>query len=312
MTEKKENKLIAFIKSYHTENFKWNDFFIIPLLIALVLFEVGALIAGNVLSLILYNVVDSQDFDYFYFLTNYLMFTGVWLIFLLYFLIKSNRPLYGAIWKKCKGNTLKNLGLGLLIGFGTNSLCILIAALHKDIHLYFEGANIIKLLVLFIAVFIQSSAEELMCRGFIYQRLRRGYRHPAVAIIGNASLFAFLHIFNPGVNALAIINILLVGISYSLFVYYCDSIWIPMAAHAAWNYTQNIIFGLPNSGIVSKFSIIKLDATTATDSFAYNVGFGVESTIVAAIVLTLCCVLTIYWGEKNKKHPTNIWEKADK
>ncbi len=33
-----------------------------------------------------------------------------------------------------------------------------------------------------------------------------------------------------------------------------------MGVHMAWNYTQNIIFGLPNSGIVSGFSLFKLDA----------------------------------------------------
>ncbi len=307
MQEKSENKLISFIKSNHTDRFKWNDFFPVPFIIAYVLMQIGAIIIGMIYYFVLMGMEGSPDYDYYKFLSNYLLFIGIWIVFLLYFLFRSNKPMFRAIGKKCKGNTLKFLGLGLLVGFATNGLCILIAALHKDIYLYYEGANIVKLLILLVAVFIQSSAEELICRGFIYQRLRRGYKNPLVAIIGNSIFFGFLHIFNSGVTPLAIINIVIVGISYSLFVYYCDSIWMPMAAHAAWNFTQNIIFGLPNSGIVSKFSIFKLDATTATDSFAYNVGFGVESTIVAAITLLICCVVTVYWGNKNNKKPTEIW-----
>jgi hypothetical protein len=83
---------------------------------------------------------------------------------------------------------------------------------------------------------------------------------------------------------------------------------MPMAAHAAWNYTQSIVFGLPNSGLVSKFSLFKLDASTATDSLFYNVGFGVEETIVAVSVNVICAILVVVWGVKNKKKPTNIWE----
>ena len=74
-----------------------------------------------------------------------------------------------------------------------------------------------------------------------------------------------------------------------------------MAAHGAWNFTQNIIFGLPNSGITVPFSVFKLDASTARNSFAYNVGFGIEGTLVADIVLILACVIMYLWGRNKKK-----------
>ena len=69
-------------------------------------------------------------------------------------------------------------------------------------------------------------------------------------------------------------------------------------AHAVWNYTQNIIFGLPNSGIVSSFSVFKLDASTAMNSFAYNVGFGIEGTVVADVVLILATAAVYLWGSR--------------
>ena len=158
----------------------------------------------------------------------------------------------------------------------------------------------IPFVIMFLTVFVQSSAEELLCRGFLYQRLRRSYKHPAVAIVGNSALFAALHLFNEGVTVLSIINILVVGILFSFMVYYMDSIWCAMAAHAAWNFTQNIIFGLPNSGITVPFSVFKLDASTARNSFAYNIGFGIEGTIFADLVLILGCVLLFMWGRKKK------------
>ena len=221
--------------------------------------------------------------------------------------IKKNRPMLKAITPFCKGNTVKMLLFGFLVGFLQNGFCVLIAILHKDIYIKFDSFNVIQIILLLIAVFIQSSAEELICRGFLYQRLRRGYKNPMIAVIGNAVLFSLLHILNSGVTVLALINICLVGLFYSLMVYYCDSIWFPMAAHCAWNFTQNIIFGLPNSGIVTPLSIYKLDASTATDSFAYNVEFGVEGTIVAAVLLGICCIAVYLWGSKNNRKPTEIW-----
>ncbi len=100
---------------------------------------------------------------------------------------------------------------------------------------------------------------------------------------------------------LSIINIVVTGLLFSLVVYYTDSLWCVFMMHTAWNYTQNIIFGLPNSGIVSSFSIFKLDAASAMDSFAYNAGFGIEGTIVADLVLILAAAAVYVWGSRREK-----------
>lgn len=229
----------------------------------------------------------------------YLIFIGIWAVTLLYMrFTKKNRPLLAKIGAGAAGNNAKNLLLGLAAGFGLNAVCILAAWLHGDISLYFDSFQPFAVAYIFLAVFVQSSAEELVCRGFLYQRLRMGYRHPAVAIVGNSLLFAILHLMNSGVTPLSLLNIFVVGILFSFMVYYMDSLWCAMAAHAAWNFTQNIIFGLPNSGIVAPYSILRLDAASAADSFAYNVGFGIEGTLLADAVLIAADILLFAWGRK--------------
>lgn len=238
----------------------------------------------------------------------YFEFIGIWVLGLLWmFLVKKNRPVLKAISHKVPGNNLRLLLLGIAIGAGMNGLCILGAFLNKDIYLYFEGFNPLPFFLVFLCVFVQSSAEELLCRGYLMQRLLHRYKNPWIAIIGNSLLFALLHIFNPGITPLAIVNILLVGVFLSLITYYLDSIWCAFAIHAAWNFTQNCVFGLPNSGNVMPYSVWKLDAGSATNSFAYNVAFGVEGTVLAAIVTLIGCVLVYLWGKSNKKTITNVW-----
>ena len=91
-----------------------------------------------------------------------------------------------------------------------------------------------------------------------------------------------------------------IGIIFSLIVYYYNSLWAAMCFHTLWNYTQNIIFGLPNSGAVSEYSIFKLEAASATSGFFYDVGFGVEgsigSTLVLAVVLAAILFIAIPTG----------------
>ena len=93
-----------------------------------------------------------------------------------------------------------------------------------------------------------------------------------------------------------------IGIIFSLIVYYYNSLWAAMCFHTLWNYTQNIIFGLPNSGAVSEYSIFKLEAASATSGFFYDVGFGVEgrigSTLVLAVVLAAILFINRGNGEK--------------
>ena len=74
-----------------------------------------------------------------------------------------------------------------------------------------------------------------------------------------------------------------------------------MAVHAAWNFTQNILLGLPNSGSVFEFSIFKLDAASARNSFAYDINFGIEGTLVSCIVEALAIFIVLYFGLKKKK-----------
>lgn len=224
---------------------------------------------------------------------------GTWVVGAGYMaLTKKNRPILKQLTPAAPGNTLPLLLIGFAVGFGLNAFCVLVAWLHGDLALSFAQCDPLWLVLIFLAVFVQSSSEEMLCRGFLYQRLLRCYKRPAVAIVGNSLLFSVLHLLNDGVTLLSLYNIFIVGVLFSLMVYELDSIWCAMAMHTAWNFTQNILFGLPNSGIMSPYSVWVNDSAASRDSFAYNVGFGIEATVVSAVVLTLACVVLLYIGQK--------------
>lgn len=238
---------------------------------------------------------------------SYLSFIGVWGFVIGYILLfKSDSPYLRRILGKCTGTSVKGWILGCVILAAMNLTCILCARANGDIYLSFSSFDLIPLMFLFVTVFIQSGAEEILCRGFMYRRLEKTY-NPVVATIFNSLFFTLLHIGNPGVTALSLLNVFLCGVLFSLIICYTDSMAFAMAGHAGWNFTQSIVFGLPNSGQVFPYSILKLDGANARDSFFYNTGFGVEGTALAVIILAVACVVIIVLGQmKVIKRPVKV------
>ena len=294
---------------------KATDFFLLAAILSLVLIIVGEIISEVTFGFLNINdrlIAWSGSDNVGTFLGMYLNTFGVWVAFLLFALIfKGNRPMLKALAPNKGLNNIKGILLGLGLGFGTNGLCVLLSYLTGDIKLSYNGFDWRLLIAFLVFVFIQSSSEEVTDRLYLYQKLRRRYRSPLVAILVNSIVFMALHMANPGFTMVAGAQIFLVAIIFSLFVYYYDGIWTAFCFHTAWNYTQNIIFGLPNSGIVSEYSIFKLEAASARNGLFYNVNFGVEGSIGSSLVL-LAVIIVLIVINRGKPEKRDYWTDAEK
>jgi len=292
-----------------------SDFFLLAALCSLLL-----IIVGEIISLAVFRYLNVQDKLIAWsgsdnigsFLGDYLSTFGVWVAFLIFAVIfKRNRPMLKALAPNKSLNNIKGILLGLLLGFGTNGLCVLISLLMGDIKLSYSGFDWKLLLAFLIFIFIQSGSEEVVDRIYLYQKLRRRYRSPLAAVLINSIVFMALHMGNPGFTWVAGLQIFMAGFIWSLFVHYYDSVWVAFWFHTAWNYTQNIIFGLPNSGIVSEYSIFKLEAASARNGLFYNVGFGVEGSIGSSLILLVVAIALIVINRR-KPEKRDYWAEAEK
>ncbi len=234
---------------------------------------------------------------------------GVWPVVLLFLLLPKNRPILKTLGQKMKGNTPKWILLGFLIGFLANSFCAVFSVLFKDIALSFSGFNLKWFLLLLFAVFVQSGSEELVCRCYIYQKLRRRYRSPWVAVIVNSVVFGAMHIPNPGSNFVGIAQCMLFGLLTSVLVWKYNSLWGAMFLHTAWNFTQNIFYGLPNSGVVSPYSVFRLEA--ASSGLFFDPGFGIEGGPMVMVLLLLITAALLYYAEKKGLQEQDIWKETE-
>lgn len=71
--------------------------------------------------------------------------------------------------------------------------------------------------------------------------------------------------------------------------------------------TQSIIFGLPNSGEVSYYSIYTMDVESARNGFFYDTAFGVEGS-VGAIVICAIVIAVIILINRGKGEKKDLWE----
>ncbi len=284
---------------------KWHD--ILPVAI------VWAVMIGWLVFIIGYTDVElaimrafSDNEEIVEFLEFYFSFIKVWIILIPIFLIKYNRPMLSQLALTKGGNTISGALIGFLLGLGTNGVCILFSVLKGDIKLSYSGFNAGLLIVFLIVILIQCGAEEIIDRLYLYQKLRRRYKLPAVAIIGSTVAFVMNHLFAPGFTILPAVLIALYGILLSLFIYYYDCFWAAIMFHTAWNYSQSIIFGLPNSGEVSYYSIFTMDVESARNGFFYDTVFGIEGSI-GGILICAAVIIIIILINREKGERRDLW-----
>jgi len=230
---------------------------------------------------------------------EYALSWGIWpVVILASAFIPHDRICLPHIGRTAEGNTPAFFALGLLSGFAMNALCASLALLTGKIDLSFDSFSPLSLLLLLIAVLFQSGSEELVCRVFVLRRLEKVYSSTLPAVIVNSLFFALLHIFNDGISVTGIIENFAFGILMSLIVCYYDSFWSAAALHTAWNFTQNIIFGLPNSGVLVPYSVFRLDSASSSMSFFYDPGFGIEGSLLSCIVVSAAAVLVFIFGRR--------------
>lgn len=226
----------------------------------------------------------------------YLSYLATWAVYLLVFLVlrivtKGRNNQFAMLSPSRKGNTPKLLLVGLGIGFGGNLLCARAAIVHGDISLSLQSVQPIAFAVLFVAIFIQSAAEELIVRGYLLENIRHFHKSPLPAMIVSSLAFVVMHMALPGLVPVWMpLTFFGWGLLTSLLVLYTDSLWIAFGFHAAWNFTQAILLGLSNTGIVTEITLFGL-TQAPTDSLMYSSMWGVEAALPSVLFLFASALL---------------------
>lgn len=180
------------------------------------------------------------------------------------------------------------LGKGLFIGFLLISAVVGLQVLTASItfrEIDFSVNSLISLVFIFPFWLIQSGTEELLTRGWLFPVVSRN-SNLWVGTAVSSLLFAVLHLGNPSVSWISLLNIALFGLLACLYVLKTDNIWGISAIHAAWNYFQGSFYGLNVSGLSTAYATMRFQET-ATSEYLSGGDFGPEGSLIASAVLLL-------------------------
>lgn len=180
---------------------------------------------------------------------------------------------------------------GFIIGAATLAFACLIAFVAGGMSFTLNdsaGTSAIGItLVVSGIVFVLGAAfEEVMFRGYLMQTFTRAGL-PWVAIAVTSLFFAWGHFQNPNVGWLALVNILLAGLWFSVLYLKTRSLWLPFSAHFAWNWFQGAIFGIPVSGITKVTTAPLLVPVDSGPVWLTGGNFGVEGGVACTIAILL-------------------------
>lgn len=214
--------------------------------------------------------------------------------------------------KKRNKDKLSKIGLdinfktffkGVLIGIVSLSLIIILLILFGAIKFVGINNNVNWLFfgLYFGGYLIQSFMEELICRGFILHRLKE--KLPIiVAIIISILFFSIGHfdkMFNESalIGIIGLLNLIIISLIFVVITLKNKNIYGATGFHFIWNFTLFSIIGLNLSGLETTNSIFKMEAV---NKFLTGYSYGIESSIVCTIMLSLALVSLLLISKCNK------------
>jgi len=175
----------------------------------------------------------------------------------------------------------------MLAGFSILLLCrqIEVSAIN------FNVANLLLSIGIFICIAI---TEEALVRGYILRKLMRHYNKWTALIISSV-IFSLMHILNPHITAISIVNLFLAGIILGLPFIFTGNLWCSIAFHFGWNFFQSL-FGFPVSG--TNFQSVVIQKHQINNLWT-GASFGFEGSVIC-ILFQILTIAFFYYRYKKK------------
>ena len=154
-------------------------------------------------------------------------------------------------------------------------------------------STLMSIVLLFVGV---AAAEELLFRGFIFQRLIAGLgQWPAQLIL--AGYFLLTHLNNPGmtgdVKILASINIFIASLMFGVAFIRTKSLAMPLGLHFMANLTQGGVLGFGVSG-TDQSGLLK-PVFNEVPEWLTGGQFGLEASVLGLVCVVITFILIQRW-----------------
>jgi membrane protease YdiL (CAAX protease family) len=179
---------------------------------------------------------------------------------------------------------------GCIVGLALTVVAVTPIAIsgHANIHVHFGFHLLPRTGAVLIVLAVGALGEELMFRGYPFQRLEEG-----IGAIGAIAVFSVLfgavHLSNPGASLWGMLNTILIGIMLAIAYLRSRALWLPWGIHFGWNAALGFLFGLPVSGLRMFNAVVRTSTTGPT--WMTGGGYGIEAGATGTIAVVIGLVV---------------------
>lgn len=297
------NKVKEFIKNISPFNNRTEMpviLYIIKVIIIFWVFKFGSELVGEVLAIAVHfacgkNPLEGELFDdNTIMLITYLGYSVVIAVIMI-------------LWKLFQKKTIAELGftrkfgsyfVGAVAGTILLAVSIIVAVLAGAFEFNGIFANIdVKMVSAMAICFVfQGAMEEVLCRGVVQQLMIKKASVPVTLGVA-AALFTIPHLGNmaggsPAIIVVAIVNLVLISLIFSLLTIRFKSILAACGLHSAWNYILYSILGLNLSGKDERVNAV-FDMSSSGSNILNGADYGIEASIITTVVLAVAAGILI-------------------
>jgi membrane protease YdiL (CAAX protease family) len=200
----------------------------------------------------------------------------------------------------------KELGIGLLIGFGLYAASVLVLMMMGIYKI--QGFNPASFMLLSVAMALTSAVfEELLFRGVLF-RIVEEWLGSWISLVVSSLVFGLVHLMNPEATLTGAIFISVeAGILLAAAFMLTRRLWMSMGFHFAWNFTQSGIFSGIVSGSDSAPGLIK--DTIEGPALLTGGQFGLEASVIAALFCTTTGVILLIMAVRRGHVVQPFWNR---
>jgi len=201
----------------------------------------------------------------------------------------------------------RELGIGLLLGFGLMTACFLIA---MALGLYrIEGITSWQNLVAGVTAGTVTTpfGEEILFRGVVF-RILEGLFGGWVALVLSSVWFGYVHSGNPGETFAGLAGIAIVyGPMLAAPYMLTRRLWVGIGLHLAWNYTMGKVYSGSVSGGDQMQGLFK--STFQGSELLTGGSAGMEGSLIAVLVSTTFTVVVLILAVRRGKIVLPSWKR---
>ncbi|MSR20744.1 MAG: CPBP family intramembrane metalloprotease [Gemmatimonadetes bacterium] len=136
---------------------------------------------------------------------------------------------------------------------------------------------------------LPAAAEEVFLRGYPIQALAEEWgAWPAILVTAGA--FGALHLGNPGVTAIGMLNVAVAGVFLGVVYLKTLSLWWASGAHLGWNWVHGYLADVPVSGLELMDAPL-YDGVVRGPAWLGGGAFGPEGSLVATAVVAAAAIV---------------------